>query len=169
MQCQTWHVRVSLLNFMFHGVLPIKGRGGWEHKQLCYSFLSQPSLASSSLSHPQKDSWGGERRMTRMCDTKSWDLKRDNPASVNAEVSERQSSQRTSQKKHLLKSPPTQFQKEEGRRQLSHSICSSFQMLISVVFDDAYPTTYIWYNLYIRGILYIPLYVYFIWFGFSEV
>ena len=132
-------------------------------------FCPNPALLPQVSPTLKKILGGGERRMTRMCDTKSWDLKRDNPASVNAEVSERQSSQRTSQKKRLLKSPPTQFQKEEGRRQLSHSICSSFQMLISVVFDDAYPTTYIWYNLYIRGILYIPLYVYFIWFGFSEV
>ena len=44
----TRHVRVNLFNLMVHGVLLIKGRGGWEHKQLCYSFFwSQPSLASS--------------------------------------------------------------------------------------------------------------------------
>ena len=58
----------------------------------------------------------GEKGGWHGCVTrKSWDLQTwDNPASVNAEVSERQSSQRTSQKKHLLWNLPRRSFKKKS-------------------------------------------------------
>ena len=70
--CSEQHFFVRHFQFMYHGVFSIKGRGGWEHKQLCISLFSGPWFMRRIASHKGQIAFSAPLQLGTPIPTASW-------------------------------------------------------------------------------------------------